>query len=130
MLFFMSKRQMRKKLQGSHVNDYAHFSKAENTIKLPDFEKEDGKYDYFKAEFNFLVGIYVESKNPNSSIKSLRYYKNDKSYSIVLRDCDKQTFKSSIENFFDLACIGLIERGELKSIKRLIEPILKRLENL
>jgi hypothetical protein len=71
----MSKKQMRKKLQGRHVNSYAGFSKAEEPIKLFDFDKEGEKCDYFKAVIYFLNGISVESNNENSSIEKLWYFK-------------------------------------------------------
>ena len=48
MLFLMGKRKI--------VKQYAHFSKAQNPVKLPDFDK-DGQYDYFKAEFYPFKGI-------------------------------------------------------------------------
>ena len=125
----MGKRQMRARAQGTHKNKYAQYSKAEEPIKPLNFENDDKNYDYFKAAFHPLKGIYVEPNNANSSIKGLWYFKNNKSYILQLRDYNKKTFEHSIEAFFNVAYIGKTEKGELKAIKRLIEPLLKRLEN-
>lgn len=114
----MSKRKIRITKQGSHVNEYERFSKANESIKSSNFEK--GNCDYYKLKKNPKYVEIYSIEREKSSVLSLRYYLNTGEYGLKVRTAGSIIFKSSIDNFFDMACMGYQEKSELETIKKMI----------
>src|SRR3989344_7766732 len=112
----MGKRKLRFRAQGSHKNKYEGFSKPSGSVELSNFEKEN--CDYYKLGTNHRYIVVYSTDKEKSSVLSLRYYPNKEGYSLNVRTVNGIIFKSSIDDFFDMAFLGFQERAGLEKNKK------------
>jgi large subunit ribosomal protein L35Ae len=116
------------KINKTHKNKYENFSGTNRLVGSSE-NKEESNHDYFKIEFYNTAAISIKPENIESSIERFKYFVKDDFYILKLRDCDRITRMSSLDDFFDLTYMGAIEKGELRAIKKIIEPLIKKLRN-